>query len=548
MRNYLLLTVFMLPVLQACTPAPEAGGAYPAPGTLRMISVERVEEGGASALLPNGAFEEWHGGLPAPTGFRAPSAASESTLLRDAKAGHLGATGYTARQTWTGPGSSADPAEAFGATVQLKPNTNYRLEAIASATAGMGAAISAVEAGQAAGSRVIARSVLEVRGEAPARYTGTFTTLAGGEVILSSRALGDSTLPGSVIWSAWRLEEAEEAIEAVNIADRPERRALVNQALDQIRSQVALYGGAEAWGAATDPNRKNAARIVREEGAKGESILGYDQYVSGKSELAWFETVTAPAPDGVAIGGPAREAILRGERALNARGIQVIVVPIPERVQLYFDQIYRPSAQLPMNLAAHAMFVEGLLAKDVLVLDPAPLLRAMKAEGKPVYWRGDPDVPSATLQALAEQVAPVLSALGAEVPEGQRRVYTLKVDTIALEQRLVPGLPAEFRDSIAREVHAVQSVRDEAGELFQSAPGSPVLAAGSLAALHQVRGASFAAHLSRLLGFPIALPGKNLPDTEILAYLASGNAPEMASAKFVVFCIPEMALSREGWK
>ena len=75
-----------------------------------------------------------------------------------------------------------------------------------------------------------------------------------------------------------------------------------------------------------------------------------------------------------------------------------------------------------------------------------------------------------------------------------------------------------------------------------------MLAAGSLAILHHVRGASFAAHLSRALGFPVALPEKHLPDPEIPAWLASGQADELATAQWVVFCVPERSLTLEGWK
>lgn len=547
MHKFLLLIILLLPALQGCSPAPDARHAAIAPGTMRMISVEPVDDSTSTSLLRNGSFEEWYGGLPAPTGFRAPEASAESTLQRDAKTGQLGTTGYVARETWTGPGFGAAPEATFGTTVTLKPATQYRLEVIASATAGMAATIGAVERDGSGLSRVIARAVVEVRGEAPTRYSGTFTTVSGGVVVLSSHAVADSTLPGSVNWLSWKLAEAQETITPVNVADAPERRLLVNQALDQIRGQVALYGGVDAWSESTAPNRKNAARILREEGAKGETILGYEQHVSSKAELAWFEASSAPSPVGEKVDGPAAEALLRHERTLNARGIQLIVVAVPERVQLYFDQIYRPSTELPLNLSAHAALIEPLLSDDVLMLDMAPALWTMKASGKRVFWHGDLDVPSATLHALADQVAPVLTSLGL-TPPAKRGEYAVKVDTIKLEQRLVPGLPEAFRNSVEQEVHAVQHVRDGAGELFQPAEAGPVIAAGNLAVLHQVRGASFAARLSMDLGFPVVLPSKNLPDTEVLAYLTGEEVPEMARAKFVVFCVSDLALSQGGWK
>jgi len=531
----------LLLALMSCSP--EESPSELAPGTMRMISVERVDDGASDSLLPNGSFATWYGGLPAPPGFRAPSAATESTLTRERNADR---TGYIARQTWTGPGLDADPTQAFGATVNLKPNTTYRLEVVALATAGLGAGISAVEVDQSGAARTIARSVVEVRGDASAQHVGAFTTRAGGPIILSSYALGDSKFPGSVVWNSWHLIETTEATAPVTLADRPERRLLVNQALDQIRGQSELYGGLEAWGAATEPMRKHAAGLLGDEALKGKSILGQEGYVSGRAELAWLEKYSMP--EALESRAEAREAILQAERALNARGVQLIVVPVPERIQLYFDCVNSVSTELPRNLAGHAAFVEDLLANDVVVIDVAPILWSMKAAGKPIFWRGDTDVPSATLHAIADEVAPMLSSLGLVVPGGLTQVYSLKVDTIPLEQRLVHELPAEHRGQVAAEFHEVQSVRDASGELFQPAPASPVMAVGSLAVLHQVRGASFAARLSMALGFPVALPERNMPDTEIPAWLAAGKAPELAAAKFVVFCFPLRSLAEGGWK
>lgn len=546
MRITLTAIALCVSFLAGCGPTEPTAQPPLAPGTWRMISVEHAGGASGGGLLPQGEFEDWHAGLPAPAGFHAPAEISDSTVIRDVKAGHPGATGYTARQTWQGPGTDAAPQDCFGVRVNLAPQTQYRLEVVATATAGLAAAIQAVEEGAGGQLRTLARSVVEVRGESPARFEGVFTTQAGGMVLLSSYALAGSVFPGTVIWTSWHLEESTQPIEPANVADVTPRRALLNQALDQVRTQTALYGGLEAWTEATAPNRKNAARILREEGAKGDSILGYEQFVSTRDELSWFEQYSAPRlPDAF---GPARAAIRRAERALNARGIQLVVIPVPERIQLSFDAVYRPSTELPLNLSGHSQFVEQLLAEDVLVLDPAPMFWAMKSSGTPLFWNGDGDMPSATLQTLAAWCAPRLVESGLVTPDGLREAYTVKVDAIPLEQRHASGLPEALRTSIPEEIHAVQSVRDAQGELFQPVNNSPVLAAGSLAILHHVRGASFAAHLSMALGFPVALPEKHLPDMEIPAWLASGTASELASARWVVFCIPERSLVLEGWK
>lgn len=510
-----------------------------------MISVEPANGGGADALLPQGRFEDWQAGLPAPAGFRAPGESAESTLMRDGNSGQPGATGYTVRQTWTGSGTAASPLESFGVTLHLAPDTSYRLEVIASTTPGLTAAIR-LEEGEPGQSRPLARSVVAVRGEQATDYAGVFRTRDGGAVTLSSYAVAGSAFPGTAVWLAWRLEATSDALPPENVADGAARRMLVNQALDQIRGQVALYGGETTWIQSTAPNRTQATQLLREGAATPENVVGAEGFIATRESLAWFERYSAP--DASDATGPAGAALQRAEYALNARGAQLVVIPVPERIQLSFDALHPPAASLPLNLSAHARFVDRMLARDVCILDPAPTLWARKSGGAPLFWKGDGDVPSATLRALAEWCAPQLITLGVSAPDGLRQSYTVKVDEIPVEQRYLAGLAGERRASIPAEVHAVQSVRDATGGLFQPDPGSPVLAAGSLAILHHVRGASFAAHLSRALGFPVALPGKVLPDREIPAWIAAGSAPELAGARIVVLCVPERALVAEGWK
>lgn len=544
LRSYRYLLAVIIGLFAGCNRADGPHETPLAPGTMRMISIEPVAEGGNS-LISNGSFVTWYAGLSAPMGFYAPEAGAGSTVLRDVRSGHLGTTGYTARQTWTQLDMETDPSSRFRTELELSPHTQYQLEVVASATEGMAAAISAIEEDSDSGPRIVARSIVTVRGEEPARYSGTFTTRKGGTVLLTSYAIADSTLPGSVTWSEWKLSSTSEPAPPASLVDQSARRLLVDQALDQVERQIGLYGGLDAWRESTSPNRKNAARILREEGAKGESILGYDNFVSSKSELAWFEQNTATASN---TPGTAQKAILNAERLLDARGIQFVVVTFPDRIQLCFGQVYRPSATLPLNLAGHADLVRQLLLDDVLVLDPAPALWAMQSAEAPMYWRGDSATPSRTLHAIADQIAPVLWDLGLVVPETLRKSYALKVESIPLEQRLVVGLAPALREAIPKEVHAVQRISDTEGLLFQPAATSPVLVAGSLALQHQVRGASLAARLSMDLGFPVSVPGANVQDTEILAYLTSGNAPEVDAAQFVVFCVAEQSLTRSDWK
>lgn len=549
LRACWILYALPLVLLAACRPDPMAKGSHDPAGEVGAISVEAVEPDPAAELLPNGAFEEWYGGLPAPTGFEAPKNTAITSIHRDVKSAHLNTPGYTTRQTWQQADLGGAPEAGFHTAVTLAPDTGYTLDVVASATPGMAAGIGVYEVDATLGVRVLARDVVMVSGSEPARYRGAFQTVAGGTILLASHAQIASAFPGTVTWSAWSLRpETAVADPPVTLADQPARRMLVNNALDQVRSQIAMYGGQAAWAESLYPVEKNITRILREsESQPGESLLGYDGYVFRKQELAYYADAhdLSRRPDGGDTA--AWRAILKAERSLAWRGIDFVALPVPDRIHLYVDRIYQAAAEGALPILPHTRLMERFLQQDVLAPDAAPLLWRYRNEGRAVYWRGDSAIPSFTLQALAEVASPAVRALLDDTVPLDKKVYTVVVDTIPLEQPLVDELMPSLRGHVAPESCAIHSVREEAGALFTSPAQSSVLAVGSVAVAHHIRGASFAAHLSRSLGLAVAVPSKNLADPAAPAYLVEG-APELEGVKVVVFCFPEAALIEAGWE
>jgi hypothetical protein len=542
--NLPIVVLLNLPIvlLSACQPDSPAAGGPLAPGEVRVLSVEPVGPDSGEVLLPNGAFEEWHGGLPAPTGFTAPADPGLSSVRRDTRSGVLNTPGYTARQTWFASDVLASPREAFHTSLSLAPATRYAFSAVATAAEGVAATVGAWEQQEDGTFRVLSRAVVRVAGTVPERFTGTFTTQAGGTVVLASQVETGSRLPGTVVWSEWRLEPAGEEIAPVSVADLPARRGLIDAVLDQVAAQIALYGGPVSWTRGAAPVISNTRRILQENEARpGEAVLGYDGFVFPKTDLAYVASTMDLSRDDLGVDRPGYHAIVEADRLLAARGIQLVLVPVPERLHLYADMLFRPAADGPLPFYAHALLIDRLVRDDLLALDPAPLLWRMRHEGMPVFWRGDADLPSGTAQALAAWIAPEVRALLTEAAPGKRIAYSVQVDTIPLEQRLVPALMASQRGEVPPETHEVHSVRAPDGALFTPNPESPVLVLGSHALAHQVRGASLAAHLSHQLGFPVAVPSRIVSDGAVPTLLSTGE--ELTHAKVVVFCFPESVLA-----
>jgi len=543
-----LCPIALLTVLAACRPdMPDANGRAALSGD--PVVLQAATGGIGEELLPNGDFDEWYAGLPSPTGFDAPTNTEISRVARDRRFGHLGAGGYTARQTWQAFDLAEAPGSRFGTTVELDPGQVYELSVIASTTPGMVATIGAYAVDAGGEPALLAGRLVEVSGEEPARYTGKFRVGDEGTVLLGASASPLAALPGTVSWSAWSLRRA--APEAVypsgTLAAWRDRWS--GHTLDHLRRQFALYGGAASWSAALNTIYSNFGRVRREtEGHAGNAIQGYDQYIFQKVDLDYLrgvrDFVSEPAPGGPAYR-PAFRALVALDRALAARGIALVVLPLPDRIHLVPDRIHRPAADLPPAYLPHAALLEALLEQGVVAVDVAPLLRHRSAEGAPIYWRTDYGVPSYTLRELAAYAAPLVREL-VGMPPGGGACTEVAVET-SLHQGAIPCLPPHIQKIIEPESRTVYAVHDGEGRPVVPAPGGDVLVVGSLASLHGPLGASLAAHLARETGRPVSVLRPDRHDQEVPRYLMENGPPELETAKVVVFSFPEYALVRPGW-
>ncbi|MCF6284499.1 MAG: hypothetical protein L3K26_04855, partial [Candidatus Hydrogenedentes bacterium] len=457
-----------------CSPERTPESVYPAPRTMVVLSVEAVADTAPPSLLPNGDFQEWYGGLPFPTGFDAPANATVSTVKRDLMQGHLGTTGYTARQTWQAFEFAEPPEARFGCTLTLKPERDYVLSVVASASSGMVATVDAYTTDESGTALLLAGNVIEVNSEEPKRYTGRFRTDARGTVLLRSQASPLATLPGTVTWSAWALHAASEAADA----DGKHRRMWAKNSLDHVRQQMALYGGVAAWAKSLYPLQKNLGRIHREaEKKEGSAIQGHGQYIFQKVDLPYVRNVRdfvrTSTEDGLAYQ-PAFRALLKLDRTLAVRGIELILAPLPDRAHLYVDKIYKPAINLPPSYLPHTRFIAALLEHGAIVVDLAPLLRHRRSEGAPVYWRTDYGVPSYTLGEVAHYVAPLLRDIDLTSAELDVE-FTLFKEELPLHQGALPALPSAQQATIGPETRTMLRVREQDNNLFSAAERSPVL-------------------------------------------------------------------------
>lgn len=177
-----------------------ADGQYPQPGTMRLVTVERVEDkaktGTAQNLLAGGDFRTWWAGAPAPQGVLAPDPGA-SRLER--------AEGL--RQVWQRPEApgTMDPRMRLE-SANLTPGT-YELEAFVSGVSGSVIAIGlwakpANEIAVPLDDEFI--TVLPGEGQSK-RYLRRFTLEKKGTVTVAPHALFGMLPDSRAVWHGMRL-------------------------------------------------------------------------------------------------------------------------------------------------------------------------------------------------------------------------------------------------------------------------------------------------------------------------------------------------------
>ena len=203
-------------------------------------------------------------------------------------------------------------------------------------------------------------------------------------------------------------------------------------------------------------------------------------------------------------------AIVDFERHLAARGIRLLLVPVPVKPCLEahrFPSGAKP-AGTPLQNAAYSAWLSALEGRGVSVFDPTPLLQERaRRTGEPQFLRTDthwtPGAMEAVAKAVARKIQPGAVSTHAEGPPQNSMQITAHGDTVALL-----GLP-ENQSLIPPQTVTIRPILQN-GSRWIPAKEADVLLLGdsfsniySLGAMGWGEGAGFPEHLSAQLGRPV---------------------------------------------
>lgn len=228
------------------------------------------------------------------------------------------------------------------------------------------------------------------------------------------------------------------------------------------------------------PRAEFGATFAAAEKAKASVVAGTDGWLFLSSELRmlsfdhfWGDAAAkvsrSPKPD----AADPIPAIVDFHTQLKARGIHLLLVPVPPKAAIYPEKILGAAAE--GSLAPLTEFYAALKTAGVEVLDLAPLMLAAKTgEHGPVFCATDTHWSGSGCVLAAQAIG---KAIGDKLPLKLTAKFSTEWKTLAIHGDLL-DLPGAGGKGKGDEKISVRSVSGASGAAVEPDPASPVLLIG----------------------------------------------------------------------
>ncbi len=299
-------------------------------------------------------------------------------------------------------------------------------------------------------------------------------------------------------------------------------------------------------------------------------VRGQDGWLFERAELAyiragrfWGPAAVTANPNAPPEHADPMPAILDFHRQLAARGIELLLVPLPAREEIYPASVLAPESLTGLGPTTRinpylGEFLAELEQQGVMVVDVTPLLLAARSEGgQPLFLHSDPHLTPHAIELVSGELARELK---------RRRWYSATTRREMVERRsnidYTGPVWRQYREATGEDLGSEQvAVRTVAlttpgGEqaLGTRSPTSPVLVLGdSQTRWWRPQQSSFFEQLSFELGFPVDLmmtSGGGANDARLELVRAAREDPQTLDRLRAVvwyFSASPLATEADGW-
>ena len=256
------------------------------------------------------------------------------------------------------------------------------------------------------------------------------------------------------------------------------------------------------------------------------------------------------------------QAIVQFHTQLAARGIELIVVPVPVKATVHPGQFagYTAREKRAIHNASYAQFLAALEAQKVRVFDPTDRLAAFaRTQGAPAFLATDthwtPAAMESVAAALAGEILPLLPATS--VTAAFHREASAVTNLGDLGELLKLPDDSRWLAPETVEIHPVRPAADSKARVID--PSAEVLLLGdsfanifALESMDWGVSAGFAEHLALALNRPVDAIRRNdagaYATREVLARELAGGYDRLAGKKVVIWEFAARELALGDWK
>jgi alginate O-acetyltransferase complex protein AlgJ len=312
---------------------------------------------------------------------------------------------------------------------------------------------------------------------------------------------------------------------------------------------------------AAPPRAEFGARFAAAEKAKASVVAGADGWLFLASELRmlsfdrfWSDAAANASRAPKAEWADPVPAIVDFQTQLKARGIDLLLVPVPPKAAIYPEKLVAGAA--PQDaLAPLTEFYAALKSAGVEVLDLGPLMLAAKnGEHGPVFCATDTHWSGSGCVLAAQAIA---KAIGDKIQVKRTGTFSAEWKTVAIHGDLAE-LPGAAGAGSAEEKISVRTVNAAGGAAVEPDPGSSVLLIGDSHTLvfHDflAQHAGLLDQLAAELGIVpdlIGTRGSGATPVRVSLFRKSIKEPAyLAKKKVVVWCFTarEFTEAESGWQ
>ena len=246
-------------------------------------------------------------------------------------------------------------------------------------------------------------------------------------------------------------------------------------------------------------------------------------------------------------------ALIRFQKDLAARGIRLILLPVPVKTVIDPEFLSKSPSQRPLQNASFPAFLAELDKNGIEYIDPTPgMIAAKHSQGAPRFLKTDSHWTPETMEAVAREVADRIR------PQTQERRNSVRGESLEINNHgdLVAMLRLPDPDSLyPAETARITPVRLPDGTDWHPSPSAEILLLGdSFTNIYSTKdlgwgaSAGLAEHLSLALQMPVDRIAINAGGALTTRQSLARSPERLAGKKVVVYEFAMRDLAAGDWK